>query len=224
MKIRLAVTALVTAGLAAAPAPKSAPTPRTLGLGDALPEGVALHDLDGDVHDLAALRGRVVVLHLWSATCPWELVAEPKINALASDYADAGVVVLGLAANAPEIGAPPDPESFTARDPDDRPYRRLRDRAAERDIDHPILVDHGARLAGMIGGETTPHVFVFDREGRMVYTGALDDDGRGADPSRSAGYVRAAVEAALAGDEVVVAKTRPYGGRAKFGSDRTGRG
>ncbi|MCA8951528.1 MAG: redoxin family protein [Planctomycetes bacterium] len=228
MNIRLAISTLVAAGLAAqdprpapapppTPAPAPAPTgekpapPAVLELGDELPADITLHDLDGRLHTFGDLRGKVVVLHIWSSTCPWEIVAEPKINGLADSYRDRGVVVLGLAANVNEIGKKPEPAAFEAKAAEDRPYPGLRRKAAESEVNHPILVDHGARVARLLDGRTTPQMFVFDSKGRLVYTGALDNDGRGSKPESAANYVRAALDATLAGEAVGLPRTKPYG-------------
>lgn len=218
MNVSSALAALIAASLAVAqdPAPKPAPkpqdeAPKVLGLGDELPKDITLQDLDGKLHTFADLRGKVVVLHFWSSTCPWEIVAEPKINALAADYAKKDVVVLGIAANAGEIGKKPEPEEFREKDADKRPYAKLRAKAIESEVNHPILADHGARVGKLLDAKTTPHMFVFDAKGKMVYTGALDDDGRGKQPERAANYVRAAIDATLAGEAVGMATTKPYG-------------
>lgn len=68
-------------------APK-AEAPKVLSLGDKLPTDLVLRDLDGVQHKLADLRGKTVVIHFWSSTCPWEVVAEPKIGASGSRVGD----------------------------------------------------------------------------------------------------------------------------------------
>lgn len=238
MNVRLAVAALLASGLAAAHhqpgpedqqttgerghrAPAADPTPLpsalpTLRIGDVVPADLALPDLDGDRRAFGDLRGHPVVLHSWSSTCPWELVAEPKLNAIARDYRDRDVAVLGLAANAREVGREPAPAAFRAA-PADRPYGNLRQKAAASELNHPILVDHGARLARALGARTTPEVFVFDRDGRLAYRGALDDDGRGLDPTRAGNHVRNALDAVLEGRPVAQPETPPYGGPTRFG-------
>ena len=223
--MRLPVTvclllATTTLAMAQDPVPAPAPTPtpapaaeqaKTMALGDTLPKDLVLSDLDGKAHKLADLAGKVVVLHFWSSTCPWEVVAEPKINALSKDYDKKGVVVLGIAANAGEIGDQPEKKAFAAKDAADRPYGKLRSKATEVAINHPLLADHGAVLGKLLDAKTTPHMFVFGKDGVLAYTGALDDDGKGKNPERAGNYVRNAVDALLAGEKVEVNKTVPYG-------------
>ncbi len=119
--------------------------------------------------------------------------------------------MLGIAANAGEIGEMPAKEAFAEKDEHKRPYARLRQKAKESAIDHALLADHGAVLGKLLDGKTTPHLFVFGKDGKLAYTGALDDDSQGKQPERAANYVRNAVDALLAGEKVEVATTKPYG-------------
>lgn len=194
---------------APAPAPKPA-EPKSLTIGDALPKGLSFRTIDGKLQSLDELRGKVVVFHFWSTTCPWEVVAEPKLNALSAEFADKGVVVFGIAANSKEIGPVPDPKAFDEKDEAKRPYGPLRAKAKEVKCNHAILVDHAAELGYLLDGKTTPHCFVFDKEGVLQYQGALDDDGQGK-KEKPISYVREAVTALLAGEKPGVQTTKPYG-------------
>lgn len=191
------------------PAPK-AEAPKVLALGDQLPKGMSLRAIDGKIQLMDDLKGKVVVLHFWSTTCPWEELAEPKINAIADAFAGKDVVVLGIAANANEIGEPPAPEAFDEKDAAKRPYPKLRAKAAEIKANHAILVDHDAVLGKLLDARTTPHCFVFDKELKLQYQGALDDDGQGKKTSPTR-YVHDAVSSLLAGDKPGVQTTKPYG-------------
>lgn len=209
----LALAALATAQ-EPAPPPKPAPEPaavKALGIGDQLPKGLSLRTIDGKLQSLDELRGKVVVFHFWSTTCPYEEAAEPKLNALAAQFADQGVVVIGIAANAGEIGEEPAAEAFAVDDADARPYRELRAKAKQSAVDHAILVDHGGlKLGQLLDGKTTPHCFVFDKDGKLQYSGALDDDPNGKKdaPVR---HVANAVRAVLAGEKPTLPTTKPYG-------------
>jgi thiol-disulfide isomerase/thioredoxin len=216
MKHKVSV-ALALAGclLAQDPTPKpptqdKAAEPKVLAIGDALPKGLSYRSIDGKLQSLDALRGKVVVLHFWSTTCPYEVVAEPKLNALSAEFADKGVVMLGIAANAGEIGAEPPASAFDEKDVSKLPYAELREKAKESKCNHNILVDHKAELGRLLAAKTTPHCFVFDKEGKLQYQGALDDDARGKKeaPVR---YVRDAIEATLAGETPATPTTEPYG-------------
>ena len=193
-----------------APAPAPAPADKPLAIGDALPKGLSLRGIDGKVQSFDALKGKIVVLHFWSTTCPSEVVAEPKLNALSAEFADKGVVVIGIAANANEIGSAPEAKEWEGKDADKLPYGKLRAKAKESNTNHAILVDHEAQLGRLLDAKTTPHCFVFDKEGKLQYQGALDDDERGSKPTPLQ-YVRNAVVALQAGDQPGVSITKPYG-------------
>ncbi|HEX6813806.1 MAG TPA: redoxin domain-containing protein [Planctomycetota bacterium] len=189
-----------------AAAPEAAPT--KIALGDALPKGLSCRTIDGKLQSLDDLKGKVVVFHFWSTTCPWEKVAEPKLNALSAEFADKGVVVLGIAANAGEIGPAPDEKAFDSKDEAQLPYAELRKKAKSVQINHAILVDQGARIGKMLDAKTTPHCFVFDKEGKLQYTGALDSDGK---KTEATPHVKDAITALLAGEKPALQTTKPYG-------------
>lgn len=209
-----AVTAWAVLSCALAQDPAKPPAqdvaPKALAIGDALPKGLVFRTIDGKSQSLDDLKGKVVVLHFWSMTCPYEVAAEPKLNALSEEFAKKDVVMLGVAANANEIGPAPDPKEFETKDADKLPYGKLRAKAAESKLNHAVVVDHDAKLGKALEAKTTPHCFVFDKEGKLQYQGALDDDSSGKNPS-PARYLRDAITAILAGEKPGVQSTKPYG-------------
>ena len=66
-------------------------------------------------------------------------------------------------------------------------------------------------LARLLEARSTPHCFVFGKDGVLGYRGALDDDPRGNNEPNRAQYVKIAVESLLAGEKVPTAETQPYG-------------
>jgi hypothetical protein len=83
-------------------------------------------------------------------------------------------------------------------------------------INYPILHDADGSVGKMYGARTTPHMFVIDKEGVLVYAGAIDNNppGKNADSPRN--YVAEAVDAALNGSTVPVSSTKPYGCSVKY--------
>jgi hypothetical protein len=80
------------------------------------------------------------------------------------------------------------------------------------------LLDPKGDIGHLYGAKTTPHMFVIDQQGRLIYNGAIDDKAS-TDPSDVNGarnYVSAALEQAKAGQPVAVASTRPYGCSVKY--------
>jgi thiol-disulfide isomerase/thioredoxin len=212
-----ATLALLSCAAAQDPSPKpptvpnpAPPAEQVLAIGEALPKGLSFRTIDGKTLALDELRGKVVVLHFWSTTCPWEVLAEPKLNAISAEMADKGVVMIGVAANAGEIGPAPDAKEFETKDASKLPYGKLRDKAKESKVNHQIVVDHDAKLGRLLDAKTTPHCYVFDKEAKLQYHGALDDDGQGK-KEKPMQYVRDAATALLAGEKPATATTKPYG-------------
>jgi len=80
------------------------------------------------------------------------------------------------------------------------------------------LVDGTSATGRAYGAKTTPHMFVVDPSGNVIYSGAIDDrrSSNPADAKLANNYVRAALTEALAGKPVSVANTTPYGCSVKY--------
>jgi peroxiredoxin len=76
-----------------------------------------------------------------------------------------------------------------------------------------VLIDGDSATARLYAAKTTPHMFVINPDGRIIYAGAIDDrPGASADETRKAkNYVRTALTAATGGATVDPANTTPYG-------------
>jgi len=88
--------------------------------------------------------------------------------------------------------------------------------STEYEMPFPILMDEPGTVGRLYGAKTSPHMFVINADGVVVYNGAIDDN-----PSPSTlgetNYVHAALQSVLAGAEVETASTRPYGCSVKYG-------
>jgi hypothetical protein len=142
------------------------------------------------LHRLEDWLGRVVVLHFWSAECPWSLRATQALAEMRQAWGER-VVAVAIACNANE------------------PNEMLQRAAAEQGLPL-VLHDREGQAANLYGAQTTPHLFVVDGEGLLRYQGALDDvTFRRRTPQQH--YLAQAVEALLAGRRPDPAKTNPYG-------------
>jgi len=81
-----------------------------------------------------------------------------------------------------------------------------------------VLIDDSSATGRAYTARTTPHMFVIDPAGKVVYAGAIDDkrSTNPADTKTANNYVRAALNEALAGKPVTVASTQPYGCSVKY--------
>lgn len=209
----LAALALPVSALQDKPAqPDNKPAPsveedKTLKLGAKVAEDVALRDMDGKSITFKELRGKVVLIHFWSDRCPAEKHADPVMKSLESYYKDKkDVVLIGIASNQNEIGAPPaEGEDFSKR------YENYRKKLKDLGFSHKIYIDHGNKLSALFQARSTPHCFVIDAKGVLSYAGALDDNLNEDKGEAAKIYVRDAVDALLAGKDIEVKETRPYG-------------
>ena len=78
----------------------------------------------------------------------------------------------------------------------------------------PYLFDESQDVARALGAERTPHVFVLDAEQRLAYRGAPDADHQ--DPAQGAAWLRAALDAVLAGERPERAETDARGCSVKW--------
>jgi hypothetical protein len=89
--------------------------------------------------------------------------------------------------------------------------------AAEK-MDVTAWIDDSSGAIGhLYGMETTPHMFVIDKTGTLVYDGAIDNQPDPFhDPAKARNYVRETVDDLLAGKPVEVSQTKPYGCSVKY--------
>lgn len=187
------------------PEPKAEQKVEPLKLGATADENLVLRDLDGKESKLKDLRGKTVFIHFWSMVCPYEPAAEPKFQALMERYKGKDVVQLAIASNQGELGPEP------AKDSKDPAYPDIRTHVQKTKSTYPIVIDRGNKISDYFGGRTTPHCFVLDGKGVLVYAGGLDDDPRASKGDQAQFYVRDAIDAVLAGKEVKVKESKPYG-------------
>jgi peroxiredoxin len=164
--------------------------------------------------DLPAVDGRrralsdyasadALVLIQFCNHCPYVQAWQERVNAIARDYADRGVAVVAVSSN--------DARAY----PEDA-FPEMVARAQEHDFAFDYLYDEDQSLARALGAQRTPEVFVFDRERRLVYHGAVDDDREGDAVTRH--YLRDALDAALEGRSPDVAETPAVGCTVKWRS------
>jgi peroxiredoxin len=170
----------------------------------------ALKDLDGHEVRLADFRGKIVVLEWFNPECPFVNMAHTKgsLRDAAARHATQGTAWLGIDSAAP---------GKQGHDPDD-----VRDAVKRFRLGHPILLDERGVVGHAYGATNTPHMFVIDRAGMLVYAGAIDNspDGEGESPvgGTLVNYVDAALDDLAAGHPVRTPRTKAYGCSVKYGS------
>lgn len=167
----------------------------------------ALPDLDGKIHRLADLKGKVVVLEWFNPGCPYVVNAHTK-GSLVDAAARAGKDVVWLAVNS---GAPGKQGHGAEVN---------REAARRWGMGYPILLDEGGAAGKAYGATNTPHLFVIAKDGTLAYKGAVDNSPDGERASPKGGvlqeYVPAALDDLAAGRPVRTAETKAYGCSVKF--------
>lgn len=176
--------------------------PVTLKLHDPAPD-FALPGVDGQTHALGDYADKDVLVVIFSCNhCPYVRAWEGRMVQIQTDYADQGVQFVAINAN--------DPEKY----PEDS-FEKMVERARERGFNFPYLHDASQEVARAYGATRTPEVFVFDRQRRLRYHGAIDDNYE--DPAAvRRPYLRQALDALLADQDPPVPETPPVGCTIKW--------
>jgi len=89
-------------------------------------------------------------------------------------------------------------------------------------LEHPVLLDESGAVGKAYGATNTPHLFVIDAKGSLVYRGAIDNspdgEGEAAKDGKLLNYVEAALDDLAAGRAVKTPDTKAYGCSVKYGS------
>ena len=149
-----------------------------------------LPDLHGKPHRLSDYRGRIVIVNFWSCECPHSERTDKAIMSMFVQWQD-DVSMLTIASNRNE----------TAED--------VANVAEARRLP-TVLRDANCEVADLFEAQTTPHVFVIDREGILRYRGSVDDvTFRQRVPTRF--FLDLAVESLLEGHSPTLTESPAYG-------------
>jgi hypothetical protein len=188
------------------PDPSTAPK-----VGAPAPTFTAL-DTRGASHSLDAYRGQWVVLEWLNHKCPWNKKHYQTVDgrpgntqAMQRDYAKR-VVWLSVVSSAPGK------QGFTTAAEADE---LTREKGAAPTA---VIRDTAGTLGRLYGARNTPQYAIIDPQGVLRYAGAIDDIGstKVKDIAKATNYVRAALDAGLAGNPIAVAQTQPYGCDVKY--------
>lgn len=174
----------------------------SLKIGDKAPT-FSLSATDGAHVELEALAGAPALAVIFSCNhCPYVMAWEDRMEQINRDYADRGFKMVAINAN-DDLMYPED--SFEA----------MVKRASERGFTFPYLRDDSQDVPRAYGAQRTPEVFLFDKDLRLAYHGAIDDNYE--EPSEvKHHYLRDAIEALLAGRKPDVEETEPVGCTIKW--------
>ncbi|MGV3618749.1 MAG: thioredoxin family protein [Fimbriimonas sp.] len=187
----------VFAGRAAEPAAVGQPAPAW-----------SLSDQEGKTQNLKDYQGKYVVLEWFNKDCPFvkKHYGSGNMQGLQKWAKEKGVVWLNV------ISSKEGKQGYLTAD-----------EAKEVMKDHKmaskaILFDTDGKVGKAYGAKTTPHMYVIDPKGVLIYNGGIDDKATPspADIASSRNHVKSALEEAMAGKQVSVQTSQPYGCSVKY--------
>lgn len=168
----------------------------------------SVKDSQGKTHTLAQYKGKTVVLEWTNDQCPFvkKHYGAGNMQTLQKEAAGSGVVWLSVISSAPGkqghvSGAAAD--ALTA---------------SRKAVPAAVLLDESGAVGRAYGAKTTPHMYVIDKAGTLVYAGGIDDK-PSADPAdipTSKNYIKLALADLAAGKAVATSTSRPYGCSVKY--------
>ncbi|MEM9291965.1 MAG: thioredoxin family protein [Acidobacteriota bacterium] len=185
----------------------AAPASAKLEIGQAAPAFTVV-DAAGNTHSLSDFAGKTVVLEWWNHECPFveKHYDANNMQQLQKEYTGQEVVWLAVNSSAEgKQGHTPGPEATALM-------------ASANAAPTAVLLDHDGTIGQAYSARTTPHMYIINGDGELVYQGAIDDrpTANPADIEGSTNYVSAALTQLFAGEDIAVASTKPYGCSVKY--------
>jgi peroxiredoxin len=159
-------------------------------------------DINGKTVKLSDYKGKIVVIESYNSDCPFchNQYKTGATQDLQKQLADKGVVWLMV-------------NSVNPNNSSHRTAAQAQQEWSDLKIAATAWIDDSSGAIGhLYDMKTTPHVFVVNKDGALVYEGAMDDHPDPVhDPKTARNYVREAVDDLLAGKPIEVSQTKPYG-------------
>jgi peroxiredoxin len=188
----------------------------TLEIGSQAPD-FNLPGVDGRNYQLSNFADAKILVVVFTCNhCPTAQAYEDRIIRLTSDYKNKGVAVVAIMPNDPlavrldELGYSDMSDTF----------EEMKIRAKDKGYNFPYLYDGETQaVARAYGPVSTPHLFIFDSQRKLRYTGRFDDSEKKPNQVKSKDAINA-IEAILAGKKVPVEKTMAFGCSIKWADKR----
>ena len=201
MKIKITtaiLSALITTTLLAIDSPP---------VGSAAPD-FSLTDAKGKSQTLSQYKGKYVVLEWFNPECPFvkKHYGSGNMQKLQEEFTGKGVVWLSIDSSAP--GA----EGNLTADQAEKVMTGWKTHQTA------LLLDPEGKAGRAYGAKNTPHMFVINPEGKVIYEGAIDSK-RTPNPediATSTNYVKVALDESMSGKPVTTSNTQPYGCSVKY--------
>ena len=175
--------------------------------GQSAPE-FTLTDIQGKPQKLSAYKGKYVVLEWFNSECPFvqKHYESGNMQSLQKRYGDKGVVWLTINSTSTD--------SSNYRDPA-RSQQIVKDWKINSAA---LMLDTEGTVGHAYGARTTPHLWVIDPSGKVIYTGGIDDKAtyRADDVKTAKNFVAVALDESMSGKPVSVPSAAPYGCSVKY--------
>lgn len=180
----------------------------SLKLGESMPKldpAIAkMKGVDGKTHDLTALGGKEGTLVIFSCNhCPYVKAWEDRIAELGNAYVGK-LAVIQINSNDPKAA-------------EEDSFENMVKRSKEKGFKFPYVVDETSKVARAFGATKTPEFYLFNKEGKLAYKGAIDDDHRAGKQKQT--FLKNAIDNMLAGKDIKPAETKAVGCGIKFRSE-----
>jgi hypothetical protein len=169
-----------------------------------------VQDTQGKTVSLADFKGKTVVLEWVNPGCPYVQKHYGSANMQGTQQAAAAQGVVWLAVNS------------TAAEHGDylKPAEMAKWMQGQKAAASATLMDADGKVGRAYGARTTPHMYIVNPQGTLVYAGGIDNkpSANPADIASATNHVKVALAESLAGKPVAQATTRPYGCSVKYSS------
>jgi peroxiredoxin len=176
-------------------------------VGSAAPN-FSLTDAKGKTHSVSEFKGKYVVLEWFNPECPFvkKHYGSGNMQKLQQEYTGKGVVWLSIDSSAPGTEG-----NLTGEQAE-------KIMTAWKTHQTDFLLDPEGKAGRAYGAKNTPHMFIINPEGKIVYEGAIDSKRtpNPADIPNSTNYVKVALDESMSGKPVTTANTQPYGCSVKY--------
>ena len=170
--------------------------------------GFSLPDSKGTNTTLSDYLGKYVVLEWFNYECPFvkKHYGSGNMQKFQKEYTAKGVIWLSI------ISSAPGQQGYCTPN-------KANEVKQEEDIhSSAVLLDPSGQVGHAYGAQTTPHMFVINPEGKLIYQGAIDSiaSTNPEDIPKADNYVRLALDQAMAGQAVATPSTKSYGCSVKY--------
>lgn len=167
-----------------------------------------LTDVNGKTHKLSDYKGKIVVLEWINYDCPFvkKHYDSKNMQKIQEEYTKKGIVWLAICSSAPEKQGNYSKEEIK---------KRIKETGSKMSA---YLIDEDGKIGRMYDAKVTPHMYIINKDGVLVYMGAIDSikSTDKEDIAKAENYVKSALNELLNGKIPTTKVTQPYGCSVKY--------